>query len=108
MTIPPYILISCTAVAAAGCLVLFLRWTHRRGIQRAKAEAIREANRLLDVWICRYCGLMSLIRNDECTWCCAARPEEYIARSITTKEFSAQIRKPRPMPHAESTGRQVL
>ena len=105
MTIPPYIFVTCIAVAAAGSLMLFLRWRHRKGVERAKAEAIREANRLLEVWICRYCGLMSMIRNDECIWCSAARPEEYLARSITTKEFSAQVRKAQPRPHAESTGR---
>jgi hypothetical protein len=100
MTISTYIIITCIAVAAASGLMLILRWTHRRGVERAKAEAIREANRLIDVWICRYCGLMSMIRNEECIWCNAARPEEYISRSITTKEFGAQVRKSQPSAHA--------
>ena len=105
MTIPPYIIVTCIAAAAAGGIMLLLRWSHRRGVERAEAEAIREANRLLDVWICRYCGLMSLIRNDECIWCNAPRPEEYISRTITAKEFGTQLRKPQPRPHAESSGR---
>ncbi|HTY59582.1 MAG TPA: hypothetical protein VMF59_12245 [Bacteroidota bacterium] len=105
MTIPPYIIVTCIAAAAAGGIILLLRWSHRRGIERAKAEAIREANRLLEAWICRYCGLLSLIRNDECIWCSAPRPEEYISRMIAAKDFSAQIRKAQAKLHAESSGR---
>ena len=108
MTTAPYIFVTCAAVAAAGSLVFLFRWSHRRRVERAKAEAIREANRLLDVWICRYCGLMSLIRNDECVWCSAARPEEYISRTIAAKEFSAQIHKGHPRPQTGRTGRGSL
>ncbi len=92
MSIFSYIIVSLLLVAAAICIILLVERSRRKAIEKAKAERIREANRPLSVWICRYCGFMSLMRNEACSGCGSPRQEEFIYRTILRKEFAAQVR----------------
>ncbi|HEX7573778.1 MAG TPA: hypothetical protein VF514_11840 [Bacteroidota bacterium] len=92
MSIFSYMVVSLLLVAAAMCIILLVERSRRKAIEKAKAERIREANRPLKVWICRYCGFMSLMRNEVCSGCGSPRQEEFIYRTILGKEFAAQIR----------------
>jgi hypothetical protein len=74
-----------------GILLLFGR-SRRKAIAKARAEQFREANRPLKVWICRYCGFLSLMRSEVCSGCGSPRPDEFIHRTIPRKDFATQIR----------------
>jgi hypothetical protein len=92
MIILSYIIVSLLLVAAGLGLSLLVRRSRRKGFEKANAEKIREANRPLRVWICRYCGFLSLMREEGCSGCGAPRPEDFIERTILRKDFQAQTR----------------
>lgn len=104
MTILSYIIASLVVAAAIPCLKIVLDRHRRNVLQKIKAEELREANRTLEVWICRACGFMSLMRNEECTWCGALRPDEFFSRLIPRKDFTAQLQKPAPKRYSEGPG----
>ena len=87
-----YIILPLLPVAAVVTLILLVVRSRRKAIAEAKAEQLREANRPIKVWICRYCGFMSSMRSEVCSGCGSPRPEEFIYRTIPPKELAAQIR----------------
>lgn len=91
MSLFSYIIVSLLLVAAAMCILLLVERSRRKAIETAKAERLREANRPLKVWICRYCRFMSLMRNEVCSGCGSPRPEDFIYRTILRKELATQI-----------------
>jgi ribosomal protein L40E len=87
-----YIILPLLPVAAVVTLILLVVRSRREAIEKAKAEQLSEANRPLNVWICRYCGFMSSMRSEVCSGCGSPRPEEFIYRTIPPKELAALIR----------------
>ena len=107
MTALLYVLVALLIVTAILSLRFFVGRSRRKAIEREKAEQLDEANRPLEVWICRCCGFMSLIRNEECTWCGAPQTDDFFSRTISRKDFTAQLQKPSPKPYNEGTGNVV-
>jgi ribosomal protein L37E len=107
MSIFSYIIVSLLLVAAAMCFILLVERSRRKAIEKARVERIREANRPLSVWICRYCGFMSLMKNQTCSSCDVPRSEEYVYRTIPGREFAAQLRKTVPKPISEPSEKSV-
>jgi hypothetical protein len=92
MIILSYIIVSFLLIAAGLGVSLLVRRSRRRAFEKANAEKIREANRPLRVWICRYCGFLSLMREESCSGCGAPRSEDFIYRTILRKDFEAQTK----------------
>jgi ribosomal protein L37E len=105
MIILTYILVPLVLVAAVVCIILLVDRHRRKEYEKAKAAQIREANRPVEVWICRYCGFMSLMKNQTCSRCGNPRPEEFLYRTIAGKDFAAQLRKPAPPPFSNGPGK---
>jgi hypothetical protein len=101
MNILTYIEISLILVAGVVCALLFAARMRRKAIERAKAEKLRQTNQPLNVWLCRSCGFMTLMRNQECTWCGAPRPDDFMYRTIRQKDFVSQVKKPPPKPYTD-------
>jgi hypothetical protein len=101
MIVLSYVLASLLLVAAAVCLTLVVDRSRRKALEKAKAEQLMEANRPVSVWICRYCGFMTQMKNQNCTSCGVPRPEEFVYRTIPGKEFAAQLKKTPPKPVSE-------
>jgi len=91
-------------VAAALVLILYFGYRHIKAAERAHEQMRLEAERPLDVWLCRNCGFVTLLKNEDCTWCKAPRPDDFLFRKIPPKEFAAQVRKPMPKPYAGYSG----
>ena len=100
-----YLSVTFLLVGATVCVILLAGRNRRKAIERAKAEELNEANRRFEVWICRHCGFLSLMRSDDCSWCSAPRPDDFFSRKITGKEFSAQVQKPLPNPPVDGRGK---
>jgi hypothetical protein len=94
-----YIIFSLLLVAAAVCLIFLVRRSRRKALEKAKADQLWEANRPRRVWICRYCGFMSLMTKEVCSGCGSPRPEDFIYRTIPGKDFAAQRNEPREEAH---------
>lgn len=92
MIILTYIIVSLLLIAAALGMSLLVGRSRRKALEKAEEEKIREANRSLRVWICRYCGFLSLMSEQSCSGCGASRPEDFIYRTILRKDFEAQTR----------------
>jgi ribosomal protein L37E len=107
MIILSSVLASLLLVAAAVCLILLADRSRGKAFEKARAEQLMEANRPVSVWICRYCGFMSLMKNQTCSSCDVPRPEEYVYRTIPGKEFAAQFRKTVPKPISEPSEKSV-
>jgi hypothetical protein len=107
MIIISYVIVALLLVAAAVCLVLVVDRSRRKAFEKEKADQLMEANRPVKVWICRYCGFMSLMKNQNCTSCEIPRPEEFVYRTIPAKEFAAQCQKPVSKPDSERSGKSV-
>ena len=99
MIVFSYIILSLLLIAAPAGLIFLVRRSRRKAFEKAKADELREANRPRKVWICRYCGFMSLMRNEVCSGCGSPRPEDFIYRTIPGKDFAAQRREPREQVH---------
>lgn len=107
MIILSYIIFPLLLVGASLCLIVLFRRGRRKAFEKAKAEELREANRPFEVWICRYCGFMSLMKNEVCIWCDAPRPEDFVYRTIPKKDFTSQLQNPLPKPFAGGSGTSV-
>jgi len=64
-----YILIGAALGAAILILFSLVGWRRRRAIAKARAESLYRANLAVEVWICRYCGLKSMMTDENCHWC---------------------------------------
>lgn len=104
MTPISYIVISLLTVAAIACVVCLVRWRRRKAVLKAREEELRKTNQPLRVWLCRQCGFTVLMRSEECTWCGAPRPEDFMFRTIRRKDFTAQLKKPAPAPYTDGMG----
>jgi len=88
-------------VATALALILYFGYRYVKAAERAHAQKLLEAEQPLDVWLCRNCGFVTLLKNLDCTWCKAPRPDDFLFRKISPKEFADQVRKPMPKPYAD-------
>lgn len=107
MIILSYIIVSLLLVVATLSLIFLVGRTRRKTFAKAKAEQLRAANRPFEVWICRHCGFMILMRNEDCAWCGTPRPGDFISRTIPGKDFTAQLQKPLPKPYSEGSEKTV-
>jgi hypothetical protein len=92
MIVLTYILAFLMVSAVILCVMLIVGRHRRNAIENAKAERIREANRPVRVWVCRYCGFMSEMSEEVCSGCASPRPEEFIYRIVPAKDLTAQVR----------------
>ncbi len=91
MTFLDYILILGSLGIALAFVVFIVGRIRRRAFEKARAELLYRANLTCEVWVCRYCGFKSLMKNEECHGCGAPRPEEYVSMTIKEKEYAAQL-----------------
>jgi hypothetical protein len=101
MTFLRYIIGSILLLILVVGVVWLLARNRRKAMEKARAEKLRETNQPLNVWLCRSCGFMTLMRNQECTWCGAPRPDDFMYRTIRQKDFVSQVKKPPPKPYTD-------
>ena len=100
MTLFEYTAISASAVLLLLLVVYLTRRSRRKALEKARAESFYRANLTFEVWVCRFCGCKSFMKAEECHWCGAPRPEEYVSMLIKEKEYAAQLHPPPPKAHA--------
>lgn len=104
MTFIAYIVVAIMLAAAVACVVNLVRTTKRKAALRAREEEMRKTNQPLRVWLCRNCGFTVLMSIDECNWCGAPRPEDFMFRTIRRKDFTDQLKKPAPKRYSDGLG----